>query len=147
MIKEDKDLLVKDLCARLPYGVKCQYTCVVQEGTLVTGKSNWIGELKGIVPLSNGHIGFMVDCDKIDALEGDVKPLLRPMSSMTEEERKEYESSCILIPVNYDSDLSKYDYYTTDSIESFDWLNSHHFDVRHLIEKGLAIDCTGLNVY
>ena len=72
----------------------------------------------------------------------DVKLYLRPMSSMTEDEKEEYEKLCILIPTQFDSDLQKYDYYTTDSMESFDWLLKNHFDVRDLIEKGLAIAVT-----
>jgi hypothetical protein len=133
MNQEDKELLLKDLCTRLPYGVKCQYTCVVQEGTLVTGKSNWIGELKGIVPQRNGHIGFMVDCDKIDALEGDIKPYLRPMSSMTEKEKLMYEGLMI------GTDNISY------MLDIIDWLLKNHFDFRGLIPKGLAIEVTKEN--
>ena len=138
MTQEDKELLVKDLCSRLPYGVKCQYNCVIQEGTLVIGKANCIGELKGIVPQRNGHIGFMVDCDKIDALEGDIKPYLRPMSSMTDEERKDwYQYS----KVDYDCEFKPE---PTLSLEhchlSVDWLNKKGFDYRGLIPMGLALE-------
>lgn len=135
MTQEDKELLLVDLCARLPYGVKC------------TTKSSWNG-IYTIEGYKDNRV--FLDCPVYD--EGDdewmiesIVPYLRPMDSMTKEEKKEYESLCILIPVNYDSDLSKYDYYTTDSIDSFDWLNAHHFDYRGLIEKGLAIAVTEEN--
>ena len=122
MTQEDKELLLKDLCTRLPYGVKCYIKFddgkIFNERTLAPVM---IQDFK-----KHSFVSFI--------------PYLRPMSSMTEEEKKEYESLCILIPVNYDSDLSKYDYYTTDSIDSFDWLNAHHFDYRDLIEKGLALE-------
>ena len=119
MTQENKELLLQDLSARLPYGVKV----------------TWDGKH----PLTvTPHIYCaIVSENNINNLP---KLLLRSMSSMTEEEKNEYESLCILIPVNYDSDLSKYDYYTTDSIDSFDWLNAHHFDYRGLIKKGLAVE-------
>ena len=59
------------------------------------------------------------------------------MSSMTEEQKQEYQH--ITERWIYDSSYS-----ISDSI---DWLNVHHFDYRGLIEKGLAIDATGLNIY
>ena len=59
----------------------------------------------------------------------EVKPYLRPMSSMTEEEKAEYHSLC-------DSYYGIY----FDTVDSIDWLNAHHFDYRGLIEKGLAIE-------
>ena len=125
MTQEDKNLLLIDLCARLPYGVK---------GIITYDKSNTTFTVEGI----DNNVLHLSDAE--ECYVEDLKPRLRPMSSMTEEEKKEYESLCILIPVNYDSDLSKYDYYTTDSIDSFDWLNAHHFDYRGLIEKGLALE-------
>lgn len=146
MTQEDKELLLKDLCARLPCGVKCQYTCVVQEEMLVTGKSNWIGELKGIVPQRNGHIGFIVDCDKIDALEGDIKPCLRPISSMTEEEHVDfyyYHYNIELEEIKKSGDYLKAAFLGDNA--KYDWLNKHHFDYRYLIEKGLAIEVTKEN--
>jgi hypothetical protein len=128
MTQEDKKLLLQDLSARLPYGVKCKYNCVVQVETFIAGKYNFIGELNGIVPLYNGHIGFMVDCDKIDALEGDIKPYLRPMSDMTEEEKNEHFGRTMTIDI------------VQTSKEVIDWLLAHHFDYRGLIEKGLALE-------
>ena len=135
MTQEEKELLLRDLEARLSYGVKC------------TTKSTWNG-IYTIVGYKDNR--FFLDCPIYDKGDDEwmiesIVPYLRPMDSMTKEEKKEYESLCILIPVNYDSDLSKYDYYTTDSIDSFDWLNAHHFDYRGLIPKGLAIAVTEEN--
>ena len=58
-------------------------------------------------------------------IDGECKPYLRPMSSMTEEEEKEYHDA-------------RSDYY--DDLGTYDWLNAHHFDYRGLIEKGLALE-------
>jgi hypothetical protein len=60
---------------------------------------------------------------------------------MTEEQRKEYYDLC-------DITLTEYGYpIWFDSVGSIDWLNKNHFDYRGLIEKGLAIDATNLNIY
>ena len=134
MTREEKMLLLQDLCARLPYRVKCHYNCVISYDTMVISKANAEGELKGIIPLSDGHIGFMVDYDKINALEGDIKPYLRPMSSMTEEEDKEYTE---VIVKSQDCSLENSESATT---MANDWLLSKGFDVRGLISKGLALE-------
>ena len=111
MTREDKELLLKDICTRLPYGVKCRML-----------KSD-----SQVCTLDSGLL------DKVEILE----PYLRPMSSMTEEEINEFilisdtmlwlgnnRSTCIL----------------SLSLEQMDWLNAHHFDYRKLIEKGLALE-------
>lgn len=109
MTQNKKDLLLKDLCARLPYGVKVDVINEDNERYIVK-----IGE--GNI----GHLGkgFWKEC----------KPYLFPISSMTEEQDKEF----MVIPIGY---------------PSVDWFNKNHFDYRGLIEKGLAIDATGLNIY
>jgi hypothetical protein len=107
MTREDKDLLLKDLCARLPYGVILNYYNVASK-TLTLLDYKWL-----------------VDND-YDVYK--VKPYLLPISSMTEEQDKEFMNIQIGYP-------------------SVDWFNKNHFDYRGLIEKGLAIDATGLNIY
>ena len=114
MIQEEKELLMKDLCARLPYGVFCEIynsTCTIKE------------------KLSFGGITHFAD-DTIC-----VRPFLRPMSSMTEEEKKEYDHrlECMFYDTMYDDAFA------------IDWLNAHHFDYRGLIDKGLAIEVTESN--
>ena len=135
MTQEDKELLLQDLCARLPYGVKCKWEHEYDGKTYTGG-----GVLCDIdhVKTSNGYRYW--DCYFED--EGDdipielVKPYLRPMSSMTEEEVLEYidlkESIVAIDEMTYSFETDK----------SIDWLNAHHFDYRGLIEKGLAIAVT-----
>lgn len=143
-----KELLIRDLCSRLPYGVICHYDCVIPVGNRSLDKANAKDKLKGIIPMPGGHIGFMVGIDRVDALEGDIKPYLRPMSSMTEEECKILGSISATLENKLIEVLPNVPYYIEVAVpDQIDWLNAHHFDFRNLIEKGLAIDCTGLNIY
>lgn len=112
MTKDDKELLLQDLCARLPYGVQCEVGGLRYEPYTFVGK------------------------DIEDLMEGRMfKPYLRPMSSMTEEEEIEYDATFATIKVDghYDS---------TMTYKSFDFLNAHYFDYRGLIQRGLAIEVT-----
>ena len=118
MKKENKELLLKDLCARLPYGVFISY----DNGDEIETKEMGIGSLHD----------FMFN-------NAEVKPYLRPMSSMTEEERKEYNEylfhgASIGLMSN-----------TATAYELIDWLNAHHFDYRGLIPMGVAIEVTKEN--
>ena len=124
MTQEDKELLLKDLCARLSYGVICYYNCVTSYDDIVIHKANCNGPLEGIVPMSNGNIGFMVGMDKINALQGDIKPYLRSLSSMTEEEKTE-----LFQLMGNGTDIQRIDFYL-----------SHYFDFRCLIPMGLALE-------
>lgn len=125
---QDKELLLKDLCARLPYGVK----------VLVDNK-HWC-DFDGCTPSKitfDNSYRLLFLGTKL----GYVKPYLFPISSMTDEQKDEYHNTCNV-------GLSRWgdeSYYATD--ESIDWLNAHHYDYRRLIEKGLAIDATDKNVY
>lgn len=129
MALEEKELLLKDLCPRLPYGVKCSIT-----------KKGVVRELK---PMNNGismPVNQVCDVTVKKTLNTDIindflndnivlKPYLRSMSSMTPDERFEYDE------LNH--------FYTkglTFNIDEIDWLLSHHFDYRGLIEKGLALE-------
>ena len=123
MTQEEKDLLIKDLCARLPYGVKIEFTrWVMNEGMCMN------------TTLEPNHINQLLNDEDGDA---EIKPYLFPFSSITKEQEDEYQH--ITERWMYDSSYSIGD--------SIDWLNAHHFDYRGLIEKGLAIDATGLNIY
>lgn len=133
MTQEEKQLLLKDLCARLPYGVICHYNCVIPIEGRELRKANCKDVLRGVVPTPDKHIGFMVGLDKVNALEGDIKPYLRPMSSMTEEEKTEYAT---IIVKEAEQAVESF----TFGIDGIDWLNAHHFDYRGLIEKGLALE-------
>lgn len=123
MTREDKELLLKDLCTRLPYGVKIEFTWwVMDEGTYINAT------------LEPDHIEQLLNNE--DSIT-EIKPYLFPLSSMTEEQKKEYQY--ITERWMYDSSYSISD--------STDWLNKNHFDYRGLIPMGLAIDATGLNIY
>ena len=129
MKQEHKELLLRDLCARLPYGVKCKYyDCC--EGDY------YEGTICGIEPKEYIQINGV--CIYIE----EVKLYLLPMSSMTEEEREDYQKIRMIDWVDGDINGT---FINAGLI--VDWLNAHHFDYRGLIEKGLAIDATGLNIY
>ena len=123
MTQEEKDLLLKDLCARLPYGVKINEN--TQGDFTVIGLT--IERVFTTCETEGCHNDFPIEC---------VKPYLFPLSSMTEEQEKEYNNlNCY--------ELGCFPH----SEEALDYLTKNHFDYRHLIEKGLAIDATGLNIY
>ena len=138
MIREDKQLLLQDLCARLPYGVIVDY----KENEFET--PHW--KITTIYPNTfDGRIGYdkRVGAGSESGSRpfhiGEVKPYLRPMSSMTEEEQKEFvKFHCVNIcPIIITEDLT-----ISNEAKMFEWLNKHHFDYRCLIEKGLAIAVT-----
>lgn len=122
MTQEYKELLLKDLCARLPYKVKASY--YDKEAECET----W-DEIEGII------IDGCVDIGQYSLPIERIKPYLFPLSSMTEEEIKEYKH------------LVAFSGNPTGSANFIDWLNAHHFDYRGLIPAGAAIDATGLNIY
>ena len=107
MTQEEEKLLLKDLCARLPH-----YTMVLMDDG-------------GVEPL----VSVNVNTGICNGLKGLPKPYLRPMSSMTEEERKEYNK------VMFQSER-----YEDDYAADVDWLIENHFDYRGLIPMGLAIE-------
>jgi len=142
MTQEEKELLMKDLCARLPYGVRIQYDS--QACKMVTVNDDYTVLLLG----EDGHKPNIEDDLFLDIEKA--KPYLRPMSSMTEEEKDEYSSFALREHDGYlNDDTPDYTgkhYVYTDNVSIFtDWLNKHHFDYRGLIEKGLAIAVTEEN--
>jgi hypothetical protein len=121
MTQEEKDLLLKDLCGRLPYRVKISV-------------DNEVEILEGLGILDNvAEYGSFLMSD----IE-EVKPYLFPLSSMTEEQRKEMEENCLKFPQSG---------VLMPTYKTFDFFNKHHIDFRGLIEQGLANDATGLNIY
>ena len=138
MTQEEKDLLLDDLCARLSHGVKIQVNDKIE--TLDS-----IDILDKVV----GYDSFLASY-----LE-EVKPYLFPLSSMTDEQKKElkqytcpngtgyFDGYSLCCPVNHFGENIPFEFMS----RIIDWLNKNHFDYRGLIEKGLAIDCTNLNIY
>ena len=116
MTQEEKSLLLKDLCARLPYKVK---VCLYEKETCI------------LLGIDGYEVYLDVDSDSFH-IES-IKPYLRPISSMTEEEKKELRDKNILIAISTSGTVET-------TIDGFDWLNKNMFDYRGLILKGLAIE-------
>lgn len=135
MTTEEKDLLRKDLCARLPYGVIVSVT----DGTI---KYKAYIESVSYKNIQVSPVSDSVFTPYTFYKISEIKPYLRPMDSMTEEERKEYE--CFIIHrehVNawgqeWDIDCFSFD----GAPRLINWLNKKMFDYRGLIEKGLALE-------
>ena len=156
MTQADKKLLLKDLCARLPYGVKVK---VLNEDILrYDYYSEEGGFIKGIENINDGL--FVIECRKDGYVLSydEFKPYLFPLSSITEmlEELntigffKYCDTIANVSHLESKNGISE-EIYTYIDIESIyglmNFFNSHHIDYRGLIEKGLAIDATGLDVY
>ena len=156
MTQEEKELLRKDLCARLPYGVKAK---VLNEDILRYDYSSEEGGfIKGIENINDGL--FVIECKKDGYVLSydEFKPYLLPLSSITEmlEELntigffKYCDTIANVSHLESKNGISE-EIYTYIDIESISGLmnffHSHHIDYRGLIEKGLAIDATGLDVY
>lgn len=119
MIQEDKELLLKDLCARLPYGIKASYYGADEE-------CETCDEVDGIT------FGY-VEIGQYSLPIERVKPYLFPLSSMTEEQQIDL-TKFVANGIHGENIL-------------YDWYNKNHFDYRGLIPMDLAIDATGLNIY
>lgn len=133
MTQEDKKLLLKDLSARLPYGVRYRHFTWDDK----------CGEIYIAVRIySINTDGYVKNCyDDETVYIDNVRPYLFPISSMSEEEAVKY---ITLTHYNTDDNGKPYRELT---VEALDWLLLNHFDFRGLISMGLAIDATGLNVY
>ena len=136
---ENKKLLIKDLCARLPYGIKISV-------------NDKIETLEGINVLDSVvEYGSYLSSD----IE-DIKPYLFPLSSMTPEQKETFcflaeyerrEEDCGRHTETYYYDMVGHEDNLYPNYTAIDWLNENHFDYKGLIEKGLAIDATRLNIY
>ena len=129
MTQEEKELLLKDLSARLPYKVKVQID--FGEHCIKYGIDRYVDDTVICVWPETFEVGVN-DEDQACDIE-DVKPYLRPMSSMTEEEEAEYRKYVFCNPYLGEKHLES-------TLMCIDWLNEHHFDYRDLIEKGFAIE-------
>ena len=143
MKQENKELLLRDLCARVPYGVKVQY----MNNIFVIDYVSSYEEVKLDIP-DNWTVGV-----------SEVKPYLFPLSSLTKEMMEEpniygffkYRDTIANVGHLESKDGISEEIYTYIDIESISVLmelfHSHHIDYRGITEKGLAIDATGLNIY
>lgn len=124
MTQEEKQLLLKDLCARLPYGVICHTE--KGDGHLCSINQTIFGTEYGL-NISPVRRDYFNDSEQDEVV---IKPYLRPMSSMTEKETNEWHKITL-----------GQRWVTFDNVERCaNWLNEHHFDYRGLIEKGLALE-------
>ena len=141
MTQEDKELLLRDLSARLTYEVKAYvknwsglsrkyyegvYTIYSVDPSL---NQIYVSKKGGSVEVILGHSDYVI------------KPYLFPLSSMTEEQKEEYVALQQRVIYNSQGPVD------LDVMNYVDWCYRHHIDINGLIEKGLAIDATGLNIY
>lgn len=147
MTQKDKELLLKDLCARLPYGVKVNSTSIIDYSEEFIGEVAFCSikrEQLGLLT-KYGELVVNLSCDI-------VKPYLRPMSSMNEKEKQEFsiftgKTEVYVQQICLDADSmanpiiggNKCVYWGLFD-KCIDWLNEHYFDYRGLIGKGLAIE-------
>lgn len=135
MTQEEKQLVFKDLCARLPYGVMVQ---------------DELGRINKLVIGNADLVRLYYNDFSIYGENALSLPFLRPLSSMTDEELHEVQE--ILgkgveiregFILSTDSSINSFSY--LELIAVFEWFNAHHFDYRGLIEKGLAVKVTAEN--
>ena len=141
MTQEDKELLLKDLCARLPYKVKVQdiYYNSLEPAPV------WL------IDINTQNVRMFAD-EGYQSIEY-IRPYLFPLSSMTEEQKEELkdlisqQTKILIEQLKNDDcgiDCGKYHFHSNLELE---WLLKNNFDINGLIPKGLAIDATGLNIY
>lgn len=131
----ENSLLLTDLCSRLPYGIKCEH----------------FGEIKEVLGVFNDiiQVGYDIN-DYEDTYIEDIKPYLRPLSSITEEEKNELKENNIKLDVCSNSEYIAYQWscsvWEQDPLGNEDmlflhhWFYKHFFDINDLIPKGLALE-------
>ena len=133
MKENEKDLLIKDLCARLPYGVKC----IVTKSRIEEGQKGDMGKL---VCICLEGVNCISDIPFFSEF-GNFKPYLFPLSSMTDEEKEEYCQLQQKVIYNSKGVINE------DVMKYINWCYKKHLDINNLIPMGLAIDVTGLDIY
>lgn len=119
MKQEDKQLLLVDLCARLPHHVRCKVW--LKDGTTEEGP----------LDLEHNYADVLLDAFYYNKIKN-IKPYLRPMSSMTAEEQEELKQVALVDNEGVPGDIPAY----------IDWLNKNMFDYRGLIPMGLALEAS-----
>ena len=146
MTQEEKNLLLEDICCRLPYGVKVHAKYIDTDVEV---------EKVGVLSMvdSDAVVAFTTDdtnCYNYVSIH-EVKPYLFPMSSMNEEQKKECNFADDLDSDILDAALCTNHYHRTGvptvTYNLVDWCIKNHFDFRGLIVKGIAIDATDKNIY
>ena len=149
MTRENIELLIKDLCGRMPYGVKVKFIVndiiAIEKNItyVIDGEYSYITDGKSYLTLDIIKALFNNDLDEI-------KPYLFPMSSMTEEQKNSFPFSYSFLEALIDGGVYFYEdecITLNDMIVVIQWCYKNHFDIYGLIPMGLAIDATGLNIY
>ena len=139
MTKEEKELLLKDLCARLPYEVK-----VLFENKVFN--IDYISAIYKEIKLDDSSKNYTLNISV-------VKPYLFPLSSMTKEQLFEVQEILGKNEIEIENgflsiiDSGRNTITYLEILALLNWFYKNHFDYRGLIEKGLAINATGLNIY
>jgi hypothetical protein len=137
LTQEDKLLLLTDICGRMPFGVVCKDTYLNVTGTL-------------------SAIGLNYDMGVLDKDDGEdesvyipkCKPYLFPLESMTEEQKNEYHYIVNYISSDDTENWKEGEFVYVDQFSQLmHFYHKNHLDYKGLIEKGLALDATGLNIY
>lgn len=134
MLNEERDLLIKEVCARLPYGVKCKFEDKVYD---ILGFAH--GRVMLCLPFMSNTITTPIE---------NIELYLLPLSSMNEEQKREYNKWKHYVPTyhyEYGDIVEEVELF--DSVESFEYLIENHFDYRGIIGKGNVKDATNLNIY
>lgn len=126
MTQEDKELLLKDIYARIPYGVK---GCCESE-TFRTTPLHWYAEFT-----LEYSVNYMV-------IKSEWRPYLFPLSRLNELDIPDFRDTFTEEVIDINENTIRF-----FTLKTYDWLNAHHYDYRGLIEKGLAIDATGKGLY
>ena len=131
--QEQKELLIKDLCTRLPYEIIIEH-----EGILSRLDTIFMCDSISISSTSmDEKLSYNLDLNEI-------KPCLYPLSSMTDEQKKELDDTLVDLNLKALSDKISSEVVSTYEI---DFYNKNHFDYRGLIPMGLAMDASELNIY
>ena len=128
LTKEDVELLIKAICEGMPYGLKA------------LGKGKYLGRLSGLTLSGMFTIFYLEGISPMFGAD-DIIPFLRPVSSMTDDEKKEAQKLGIIFATK-DGKLifdGVGNVGHENQIKAFEWLNARHFDYRGLIDKGLAL--------
>lgn len=136
MKQEHKEILIRDLCSRLPYGIKASYYGADEEC------ETW-DEVDGVA-FDYVEIGqYSLPIER-------VKPYLFPLSSMTREQKKYITDKWGIneeFDFEIDTNWGKYFVELGDTVDFINWLNENHFDIYGLIPMELALDATNLKIY
>lgn len=142
MTQENKEFLFKDICARLPYGLIVETP--KGKGHVCDINFTIFGYEFGVNINPTIRDNFSISY---------VKPYLLPFSSITKEQLFEVQEILGKNEIEIEDgflsiiDAERNTITYLEILAVLEWFNKNHFDYRGLIEKGLAIDATGLKIY